>query len=248
MHATNHSPSLSIFCRIFGEYLGRRFEVRNRRTLGWSVFQTTTTPSFKLFIMYGAYLSMKFQGMRHLCSPIIFQRFLQSFRWSAIADRVAVADEWWVAMAPAVPGSSRPGEASQTSGWSIFGGVKPSDSSTCAAMAARVAFLFPPCQPLRERTSTGHGYCVQTPDARGHACLRSAVLAIGALSIGHDGEASPRRRLLRPPPRAHNVPGHMRSLPPPATQFPPSIQLQLQSCAAPARPACCRELARPLAN
>ena len=144
--------SLSIpvhFCRIFGEYLGRRFEVRNRRTLGWSVFQTTTTPSFKLFIMYGAYLSMKFQGMRHLCSPIIFQRFLQSFRWSAIADRVAVADEWWVAMAPAVPGSSRPGEASQTSGWSIFGGVKPSDSSTCAAMAARVAFLFPPCQPLR---------------------------------------------------------------------------------------------------
>jgi len=105
-----------------------------------------------------------------------------------------------------------------------------------------------PCQPLRERTSTGHGYCVQTPDARGHACLRSAVLAIGALSIGHDGEASPRRRLLRPPPRAHNVPGHMRSLPPPATQFPPSIQLQLQSCAAPARPACCRELARPLAN
>jgi len=56
MHATNHSPSLSIFCRIFGEYLGRRFEVQNRRTRGGlcSVFQITITPRpllvSKLFI------------------------------------------------------------------------------------------------------------------------------------------------------------------------------------------------------
>ena len=76
--------------------------------------QTTTTPSFKLFIC--TYLSTKSQGKRLLYSPIIFQRFLQSFRWSAIADRVAVADEWWVAMALAVPGSRRPGEESQKSG------------------------------------------------------------------------------------------------------------------------------------
>jgi len=44
------------FCRIFGEYLGRRFEVQNRRTRGGlcSVFQITITPRpllvSKLFI------------------------------------------------------------------------------------------------------------------------------------------------------------------------------------------------------
>jgi len=184
--------------------------------------------------MYGAYLSMKFQGMRHLCSPIIFQRFLQSFRWSAIADRVAVADEWWVAMAPAVPGSSRPGEASQTSGWSIFGGVKPSDSSTCAAMAARVAFLFPPCQPLRERTS-----CTATVSRQAPACLRSAVLAVGALAIGHDGEASPHWHTLFP------VIYALFLLPLPS--FLPRFSFS-SSPPLSARPACCRELARPLAN
>ncbi|PUZ59119.1 hypothetical protein GQ55_4G015100 [Panicum hallii var. hallii] len=40
--------------------------------------------------------------------------------------------------------------------------------------------------------------------------------------------------------RAHNVPGHIRPLLPPATQFPPSTQLQLHSSA----PPCCQELAR----
>ena len=110
MHATNHSPSLSIFCRIFGEYLGRRFEVQNRRTRGGlcSVFQITITPRpllvSKLFIHV--------QSLSGYETPCMGRRIAHHLPTMATSGGHGSGS-------PAVPGCRTPGEGLQTSGPSL---------------------------------------------------------------------------------------------------------------------------------
>ena len=110
MHANNHSPSLSIFCRIFGEYLGRRFEVQNRRTRGGlcSVFQITITPRpllvSKLFIHV--------QSLSGYETPCMGRRIAHHLPTMATSGGHGSGS-------PAVPGCRTPGEGLQTSGPSL---------------------------------------------------------------------------------------------------------------------------------
>ena len=110
------------FCRIFGEYLGRRFEVQNRRTRGGlcSVFQITITPRpllvSKLFIHV--------QSLSGYETPCMGQRIAHHLPTMVTSGGHG---PWLRQSGCAGLQEAGRGFADE---WSIFGGVKQNYSST----------------------------------------------------------------------------------------------------------------------